>query len=132
MTEWSWLDERDALALHGRSLLAHGGGSGLRDPGLLDSALARPRQLAVYGQDLDVIGLAAAYTAGLVQNHPFVDGNKRTGFLLGVLFLEINGLRFVADEAAAAQAVLDLAAGTSDEAAYVAFLRAHVPGYRQP
>ncbi len=123
MTSWTWLDERDALAVHDRSLLLHGGAAGLRDAGLLASALARPRQLQAYGEDVDVVDLAAAYTAGLVRNHPFVDGNKRTGFVIGILFLELNGARFSASEEAATQAVLGLASGTVDDAGYAAFLR---------
>jgi death-on-curing protein len=122
-----WLELRDALALHDRSLILHGGGGGIRDLGLLESAMARPRQLSAYGGDPDRIDLAAAYTFGVVhKNHPFVDGNKRTGFVLGVLFLELNGLKFIASEAAATQAVLALAAGEMDEAGYAAFLRENV------
>jgi death-on-curing protein len=123
MTTWTWLDERDALAIHDRLLLLHGGARGLRDEGLLRSGLARARQLAAYGDSPDVIALAAACTAGIVKNHPFIDGNKRTGFVIGVLFLELNGMRFAASEEAATQAVLDLAAGSMDDAGYAAFLR---------
>ena len=126
MTSWVWLDERDALAVHDRSLVLHGGAAGVRDAGLLASALARPRQLEAYGEDIDVVHLAAAYTAGLVQNHPFIDGNKRTGFVLGILFLELNGARFIAGEEAATQAVMGLAAGTLDDAGYAAFLRENI------
>jgi death on curing protein len=123
MNEPVWLDERDARTLHDRLLSLHGGATGLRDEALLQSALARPRQHFVYGDAADLIYLAAIYTAGVVRNHPFVDGNKRTGFVLGVLFLELNG-RFTATEEDAAQAVLALAAGALDEAAYAAFLSA--------
>jgi death-on-curing protein len=119
-----WIDEPEALAIHERMLVQHGGAPGVRDPGLLASALARPRQIAAYREDADLIDLAAAYAVSVVRNHPFVDGNKRTGFLLGVLFLELNGGTFGADEAAATQAVMGLAAGTLDEAGYAAFLRA--------
>jgi len=126
MRPWNWIDERDARAVHDRSLLLHGGAPGLRDAGLLESALARPQQLEAYGESVDVVDLAAAYTAGLVKNHPFIDGNKRTGFVVGILFLEINGARFTASEEAATQAVLSLAAGTLDEAGYAAFLRENV------
>jgi death-on-curing protein len=123
---WIWLDERDALAVHDRSLVLHGGAAGVRDAGLMASALARPRQLEAYGENVDVVDLAAAYTAGLVQNHPFVDGNKRTGFVVGILFLELNGARFTASEEAATQAVLGLAAGTLDDAGYAVFLRENI------
>ena len=88
--------------------------------------MARPKQWAAYGSNLDIIDLATAYTAGIVRNHPFVDGNKRTGFVAGILFLELNGFRFTASEDAAADAVLGLAAGSLDEAGYTAFLRANV------
>ncbi|MFP1132265.1 type II toxin-antitoxin system death-on-curing family toxin [Asticcacaulis sp. W401b] len=121
-----WLEARDAIAVHDRSLVLHGGPGGVRDEGLLLSALARPQQLAVYADGVDRVQLAAAYTAGVVQNHPFIDGNKRTGFILGVLFLELNGLNFIAREEDAADAVLSLAAGALDEAGYVDFLRRNV------
>jgi death-on-curing protein len=121
-----WLEEPEALAVHERLLVLHGGASGVRDVGLLASALARPRQIAAYGEGAGVIELAAAYTVAVVRNHPFVDGNKRTGFVLGVLFLELNGARLVADEAATTRAVMGLADGSLDEAGYAAFLRANV------
>lgn len=126
MTAFVWLDERDALILHDRLLVLHGGASGIRDIGLLDSALARPRQHAAYGDVADTVHLAAVYTAGIVSNHPFVDGNKRTGFLLGVLFLELNGYRFNAEQEDAANAILALASGEIGERGYAAFLAAHV------
>ena len=118
-----WIDERDAIALHSRLLALHGGAEGLRDRGLLQSALARPQQQYAYAETSDMIDMATAYTAGIVRNHPFVDGNKRTGFIVGILFLELNGYRFAASEEDAAQAVLKLADGTLDEADYNAFLR---------
>jgi len=119
------IDERDALALHDRLLALHGGAVGLRDDGLLKSALARPQQHFAYVESPDIVDMAAAYTWGIVRNHPFVDGNKRTGFVVGVLFLELNGYRFNASEEDAAQMVLELASGNLDEAGYIAFLRAH-------
>ena len=129
MTDWHWVDERVAQAIHDRSILLHGGAAGVRDRGLLQSALARPLQLAAYGEAADAMDLATACTAGIIRNHPFVDGNKRTGFVVGILFLELNGLRFTAGEEAATQAVLGLTAGTLDEAGYAAFLRENVaPG----
>lgn len=126
MTDPVWIDERDALALHDRLLALHGGATGLPDDALLKSALARPQQHYAYGESPDIVDLAGVYTAGIVRNHPFVDGNKRTGFLIGILFLELNGYRFIASEEAAAQAVLELAAGSLDEMGYGAFLRANV------
>jgi len=121
-----WIEERDALALHDRLLAIDGGPPGVRDAGLLQSALARPLQLHAYGDKPDITEIAAAYIAGIVLNHPFIDGNKRTGFLVGVLFLELNGVRFTATEESAAQAILSLAAGTLDESALAAWLRANI------
>jgi len=118
-----WIDERDALVLHNRLLALHGGAGGLRDGGLVQSALARPQQQYAYAKAADIIDMATAYTVGVMRNHPFVDGNKRTGFVVGILFLELNGYRFVASEEDATQAVLQLAAGTLDEAGYSSFLR---------
>jgi death-on-curing protein len=119
-----WIELRDVLAIHDRSLALHGGASGVRDQGPLESALARPRQHYAYASSPRVIEMAALYTAGIVQNHPFVDGNKRTGFVVGVLFLELHGFDFKASEADATQAVMGIAAGTLDEAGSVAWLRA--------
>jgi death-on-curing protein len=126
-----WIDERDALTLHDRLLALHGGAAGLRDGGLLKSALARPQQQLAYAEGTDIVDMAAAYTAGIIRNHPFVDGNKRTGFLVGILFLELNGYRFTASEEDAAQAVLKLAAGTLDEAGYSSFLRGNAVGRKK-
>jgi death-on-curing protein len=123
VTDWVWLEARDALAIHDQALALHGGASGVRDDGLLLSALARPRQIAAYDKTADLVTLATAYTTGIVKNHPFIDGNKRTGFIPGILFLELNGGEFVAREEDAAAAVLALAAGEWDEAAYAAFVR---------
>jgi death on curing protein len=120
-----WLDERDALTLHDRLLGLHGGAPGLRSEALLQSALARRHQHYAYGAVPDIVQLAAIYTSGILQNHPFVDGNKRTGFVLGVLFLELNGYRFHATEEAAAHAVIALASGRIDEPGYCEFLREH-------
>ena len=125
MTEPVWVEARDVLELHDRLLALDGGAMGLRDNGLLQSALARPRQLYAYADNPNLIDMAAAYTAGILRNHPFFDGNKRTGFVVGILFLELNGYNFIATEEAATQAVLGLAAGTFDEAGYSVFLRAN-------
>jgi death-on-curing protein len=120
-----WIDERDALALHNRLMALDGGATGLRDRGLLLSALARPMQLFAYRDKPDMAALAAAYTAGIVSNHPFIDGNKRTGFLVGVLFLEINGYRFTASEESATHIILALAEGTTNESTLIAWMRAN-------
>ena len=126
MNEPVWIDERDVLAIHSRLLALESGAAGVRDAGLLRSALARPRQLLAYGDSPDIIDMAAAYMAGIIRNHGFLDGNKRTGFVVGVLFLEMNGCRFVASEEDATQAVLALAAGKLDERGITAWLRANV------
>jgi death-on-curing protein len=131
VTEPVWIDERDAFALHDRLLALDGGAAGVRDAGLLQSALARPRQLYSYGDNPDLAAIATAYTGGIIRNHPFVDGNKRTGFIVGVLFLEMNGYDFTATEADATQAVLGLAAGSLDEAGFAAWLRTHASCRRE-
>ena len=118
-----WIEERDVLAIHDRLLALHGGATGVRDRDLLESVLARPRQHHSYAKTSDVVEMAALYTAGIVRNHPFIDGNKRTGFVIGVLFLELHGFDFTASEADATQAVMALASGTLDEAAFTAWLR---------
>jgi death on curing protein len=125
-----WILERVVLAAHDRLLAAHGGAERLRDAGLLESALARPRQHYAYGSS-DIAELAALYTAGLVGNHPFVDGNKRTGFAIGIAFLMLNGFVFRAREEDATQAVLNLASGDLDEAGYAAWLRPNVKRRRR-
>ncbi len=96
----------------------------MRDEALLQSALARPQQLYAYAAP-DTIEMATAYTGGIVRNHPFVDGNKRTGFVVGILFLELNGYQFTATQETATQAVLELASGVLDESGYTSFLRAN-------
>jgi death-on-curing protein len=125
-----WVTARAVLAAHDRLLAAHGGAKGLRDPGLLESALARPRQHYAYGSP-DIIELAAIYTVGIVRNHPFVDGNKRAGFATGVAFLLLNGFELRATEQEATQGVLALAAGELDEAGYTVWLRANVKPRRK-
>jgi death on curing protein len=121
-----WIDELDVLAIHDRLLALHGGASGLRDQGLLQSALARPRQHYTYAESPDLIEMAAIYTAGIVRNHAFVDGNKRTGFVVGILFLEVNGFIFKASEEDATRATLALAEGRLKEAAFAEWLRANL------
>jgi death-on-curing protein len=126
VTEPVWVEEDLVLAVHDRLLAVFGGAGGLRDRGLLLSALARPKQRLAYGDGPDMIDLAGAYAVAIVKNHPFVDGNKRIGFVACVLFLELNGYRFTASEEDAADVVLALAAGGLDEAGFTAFLRANV------
>ena len=123
--EPAWIEERDVFVIHDRLLADHGGAPGLRDEGLLQSALARPRQHHAYANSNGIVEMAALYTTGIVRTYPFVDGNKRTGFVAGVLFLELNGFRFIASEEDATQAVMSLAAGTLDDASYTAWLRAN-------
>jgi death on curing protein len=125
-----WIEEADALAIHERLISLHGGPAGLHDPALLKSALARRRQHFAYGS-LDMVELAAIYTSGIVRNHAFIEGNKRTGFVIGVLFLESNGYRFTASEEEAAQSIISLAAGDLDEKGYAAFLRANASRTRK-
>jgi death-on-curing protein len=124
MSEPIWIEDDLILAIHDRLLVEHGGAEGVRDESLLQSALGRPLTHIAYASS-DIIELAAKYTAGIVRNHPFVDGNERTGFVIGVLFLELNGYRFTASEEAAAQAILELAAGAMDEKSFSEFLRAN-------
>ena len=119
-----WVQRDVVLALHDRLLAEFGGGAGVRDEGLLESALARPENLRAYEKP-SLVELAASYTFGLVKNHPFVDGNKRIGFAVGVVFLEINGRRFSAGEADAVVQTLALAAGAIDEKAYASWVKAH-------
>jgi death-on-curing protein len=120
-----WIDEHEAVALHNRLLALDGGGTGVRDQGLLQSAFAGPRQLFADGENPSIVQMDAAYISGIVRNHPFVDGNKRTGFLVGVLFLEVNGREFVATEQEATQAIFSLAAGELDEPALLEWLEAN-------
>lgn len=119
---WTWIDKSVLLVLHDESLALHGGASGIRDQGLLDSALARPVNLAAYGEP-DFADLAACYGAGLAQNHPFVDGNKRAAFLAVGLFLFLNGKRLTATQVDATVTMLALAAGELEEADFAAWLR---------
>ncbi len=120
-----WLDAREAYAIHDRQLAEHGGSVGLRDPGILESALRRPRNRWAYGEDDHAI-LAAAYAFGVARNHPFTDGNKDTAWVLARVFLLMNGhkLRFGAADAIAT--VLALAAGDLDEDELADWFRARL------
>jgi len=117
-----WIEKQALLMLHDESLAMHGGASGMRDEGLLDSALARPLNLLAYGEP-DYADLAAAYGVGLAKNHPFVDGNKRAAFLSVGLFLALNGYRLTAGPAEATLTMLAVAASDIDEAAFAAWIR---------
>ncbi len=120
--KFRWISRAIALAVHDEQLAEHGGGSGLRDSGLLDSALARAETRAAYGK-ADIFELAAAYCFGIIANHPFVDGNKRTGAVLMELFLELNGQELTAGDAALVRTILSLADGSMDEDALADWLR---------
>ena len=119
-----WVLPETVLALHDRLLVEFGGSAGVRDAGLLDSALARPHNLLAYEKP-SRFDLAASYAFGIMKNHPFVDGNKRTGFAIAILFLELNGYRFEASEADATIQSLGLAAGKIKERAYAGWLKAN-------
>ena len=118
------LTREECLALHDMMLSHYGGIAGVRDENMLESALARAQQLFAYGQP-SMAEMAATYAAGIVKNHPFLDGNKRTGFMLGAGFLERNGFEFHATEAEAALRTLALAAGEMTEAAYAEWVKAN-------
>ena len=122
--KWRWIDRRLLVVLHDESLAEHGGASGLRDEGLLESALARPLNLVAYG-DPDVAELAAACGVGLAKNHAFVDGDKRAAFLAVGLFLRINGYRLKAAQAEATVTMLGVAAGEINDAEFAQWLRTH-------
>ncbi len=125
MTQWRWVSRQVLLLLHDESLAEHGGDPGLRDEGLLDSALARPVNLALYEQP-DAASLAASYGVGLAKNHPFVDGNKRAAFLAVGLFLAMNGNRLQASQADATLTVMDVAAGVMNESTFAQWIRDHI------
>lgn len=125
-----WVQRETVLILHEQLLAAFGGTVGIRDEGLLDSALARPQNLFAYAKP-SIAGLAAAYAFGLIKNHPFVDGNKRIGFSVAALFLELNGCRFQAAEADVVLRTLALAAGADTEAGYAAWLNANAASRRR-
>lgn len=121
-----WITKPGIIALHDRSLALHGGKRGLRDEGLLDSALARPRNRHDYEGCADIVDLAATYALAVSSNHPFIDGNKRSAFLAAGLFLETNGLRLTASPADAALTMFKLAAGEMDAEAMAGWLGANV------
>lgn len=126
MDEPVWVLDEIVPALHGRQLAEHGGSPGVRDEGLLASALARPRQLFAYGgAEATLSRLAAAYAYGIARNHPFVDGNKRTAFVVSLLFLRLNGLSLEATQEEKYEVFMALAAGELEEAALAAWIVKH-------
>jgi death-on-curing protein len=124
MKEPAWVLPEAVRALHERLLSEFGGPVGIRDEGVLESALSRPANRFAYGSP-SLPELAAAYAFGLVRDHPFVDGNKRIGFAIAALFLELNGYRFITSEVDATVQTLALAAHDLDEAGYAAWLEAN-------
>jgi death on curing protein len=127
MGEPVWVRDDVVLAIHRRQLAEHGGGEGVRDPGLLDSALARPKNLLAYSaEETDLASLAAAYAWGLARNHPFVDGNKRTAYVVCRTFLILNGRDLEASPAERYLTFLRLAEGGLTEQDLVAWIREHL------
>ncbi len=124
MREVVWIEKQALLLLHNISLAEHGGSPGLRDEGLLDSALARPQNLAVYGEP-DLAALAAAYGFRLAKNHPFIDGNKRAAFLGIGLCLDLNGMALDVDQPEAIATIFALAAGELSEDELAVWIRDH-------
>ncbi len=122
MQEWRWIDKQLLITLHDESLFLHGGASGIRDEGLLDSALNRAVNLALYSEP-DFAELAAAYAVGLAKNHAFVDGNKRAAFLAVGLFLGLNGYKLTASQADATSAMLKVAGGEMQEVGFAQWIR---------
>jgi death-on-curing protein len=126
VTEPRWLALVHVLAIHSDQIKTHGGSAGLRDRGLLESALERPKNQFHYGFDPDLAALAAAYGFGLANNHPFVDGNKRVAFQAMYLFLGLNGFRIEAPEEAVVSLILSLAAGELNENELADWVREHI------
>ena len=125
--EFLWLPRDAVIAIHRRQLAEHGGSDGIREMGLLESALARPQQLLAYGNPPpDLAALAAAYAFGIARNHPFIDGNKRTALVATRTFLAINGLNLVAGQEDKLSIFLRLAAGEVSEEELTAWIRAHL------
>ncbi len=122
--EWPWIELATALSIHEEQLEQHGGGPGMRDRALLESALARPQQLAAYATP-DVCELAAAYAFGIARNHPFVDGNKRTAWVVARVFLLLNGLDRSANDEQCYLTMLSLAVGELSQEAFADWLRAN-------
>jgi death-on-curing protein len=122
----NWLGKELILSLHDRSIALHGGAPGLRDEGLLDSALVRPQNLLHYEGEVDIVRLAASYAVSICANHPFFDGNKRSAFFAMGVFLEKNGFYLEASQSDAALTILALAGGKIGEADLTRWLRSQV------
>lgn len=120
---WTWVLDSVVLAIHDAQLAEHGGIAGIRDEGLLSSALARPRNVEAYGANVDAASLAAAYAFGIARNHPFLDGNKRTAFVVLELFLDLNGWQLAVNDADCISTMLALASGDLREEEPAAWLR---------
>lgn len=125
MSDWNWLNADLILVIHHEQLAEHGGASGIKDAGLLDSALTRPHNLPAYGEP-DAAALAAAYAFGIARNHPFVDGNKRTAAVAAELFLDLNGYEMTATDADVVVTILALAAGELPEDELAQWYRSHL------
>ena len=122
----NWIKMDRVLAIHQRQIAEHGGGDGVRDIGLLESALARPQNIAVYEPEADISRLAASYAFGIINNRPFIDGNKRTGYIVMELYLLKNGFQLIATPADKYITILKLAEGNLTEDELAAWLREHV------
>ena len=125
--DWNWIDEDVSLAAHDAMLAEFGGLAGIRDLNAMQSALARPRNLAACGSP-DAVALAAAYAYGFLRNHPFSDGNKRTGYALAIVFLLDNGSSFMGSDVESVEAMLAVAAGTMSEDDLAAWFRGRLRG----
>lgn len=123
-SKWRWIDRAVLIAVHEMQLAEHGGGVGLRDANLLESALSRPLNLAAYGEP-DVCALAAAYGYGISRNHAFIDGNEHTALVATELFLRLNGWCLIVSDADCVLTMLNVAAGDVSEDDFAAWLRAH-------
>ena len=121
-----WLLKPAIIAVHDMTIVRFGGADGIRDEGLLEPAIARPISIYHYDDTTDVAVLAAAYAAGLIRNHPFVDGNKRIGFMVAYMFLDLNGATLEADEVSATAMTLSLAASDVEEEDYARWLSANI------
>jgi len=125
MADWVWVAAGVTMEAHREQLIAHGGGQGVRDAGLLESAMARPRHLTAYGKP-DAAALAAAYAYGIARNHPFVDGNKRTAVVVSETFLALNGFALLASDAELVVAFVDIAAGDLSEEGLADWFRTYI------